>query len=108
MNKCQDRLLQTCCKILAGAITVKVSQIPTKTSLEEMEYEVKFQTMSCSDKILKWNVLGLQGSMLSHLMEPVYINSISIGWYFVYTSSSYDNFYKSCIFIYLYAYLVFH
>ena len=33
--------------------------------------------MSCSDKILKWNVLGVQGALLSNLVEPIKLASIT-------------------------------
>ncbi|ORY06694.1 adenosine deaminase/editase, partial [Basidiobolus meristosporus CBS 931.73] len=36
-------------------------------------------SMSCSDKIARWNVLGLQSAMLSLLMPPIYLASITIG-----------------------------
>lgn len=35
--------------------------------------------MSCSDKIASWNILGLQGSLLSELLEPIYISGIILG-----------------------------
>lgn len=37
------------------------------------------RVMSCSDKLLSWMTLGLQGSLLSTLMPPVYARSFIFG-----------------------------
>ena len=36
-------------------------------------------SMSCSDKIAAWALLGIQGAIASRLLSPVYISAIVIG-----------------------------
>ncbi|PIL36863.1 hypothetical protein GSI_00553 [Ganoderma sinense ZZ0214-1] len=36
-------------------------------------------SMSCSDKIAAWNVLGIQGALASRLLRPVYIDRVIVG-----------------------------
>nr|XP_031842238.1 tRNA-specific adenosine deaminase 1 [Nomia melanderi] len=36
-------------------------------------------SLSCSDKIAKWNILGLQGALLSILIPPIRIETIIVG-----------------------------
>jgi tRNA-specific adenosine deaminase 1 len=36
-------------------------------------------SMSCSDKIARWSVLGIQGALASYILSPIYIHAIVLG-----------------------------
>ena len=69
---------KTRAKIDAGEGMVRVPEtFPTWEDLKNGNE--RLLTMSCSDKIARWNVLGAQGSLLSLYTDPIYFKSIIIG-----------------------------
>ncbi|QQP34889.1 Uncharacterized protein FKW44_022932 [Caligus rogercresseyi] len=66
-------------KIECGMGTVPISpkiQIQTWDGVMSGD---RLLTMACSDKLLRWNVLGVQGACLTHLIDPIYFSTITVG-----------------------------
>lgn len=62
----------------AGSIPVKDGE-EVEPGIDGVNRGQRVRRHSCSDKIAKWAVVGLQGSLLSRLLEPVYLRGVVVG-----------------------------
>lgn len=70
------------CKVEHAEGTLPVSMTQNPDGIQTWDGVIQGErllTMSCSDKVARWNILGIQGALLNHFVPPVYLESVILG-----------------------------
>ncbi|XP_065174429.1 double-stranded RNA-specific editase 1-like [Sycon ciliatum] len=78
-------------KIEAGEGGVLCESGASIQTLDGLAAGERLRTMCCSDKVARWNCLGIQGCLLSRILfSPIYFETVTVGDVF-----NYDHMYRA-------------